>query len=164
MIGEHLLTLPLSAADNAMMAGNAPGSEAKTRMVQQTAEQVLRELFADLESDNPPPEILPVVTTGELTAWLKHPDQALQPHEMPNRNELKDLIFRLGVRALNPEPKDPKQARAVEGRRLYRLVKTWRDKDGRYNLESMSAARLARLHNGRAMPPADLKAVDEGEV
>ena len=85
-------------------------------------------------------------------------------HEMPNRNELRDLIYRLGVRALNPEPKDPKQARAVDGARLYRLVKTWRDKDGRYNLENMSAARLARLHNGRAMPPADLKAVDEGEA
>ena len=164
MIGEHLFTLPLSDANNAVMVGNAPGSDAKARMVQQTAEQVLRELLADLESDNPPPEILPVVTTGELTAWLKHPDQALQPHELPNRNELRDLIYRLGVRALNPEPKDPKQARAVGGARLYRLVKTWRDKDGRYNLENMSATRLARLHNGRAMPPADLKAVDEGEV
>ena len=164
MIGEHLLTLPLSAADHAAMVGNAPGSEAKARMVQQSAEQVLRDLFADLESDKPPPEILPIVTTGELMAWLKHPDQALQPHELPNRNELRDLIYRLGVRPLNPEPKDPKQARGVDGRRLYRLVKTWRDKDGRYNLEGMSAARLARLHNGRAMPPADLKAVDEGEV
>ena len=59
-------------------------------MVQQTAEQEsCSELLADLESDTPPPEILPIVTTGELTAWLKHPDQALQPHEMPNRNELK---------------------------------------------------------------------------
>ena len=164
MIGEHLLTLPLSAADHAAVIGHAPGSDAKARMVQQTAEQVLRDLFADLESDNPPPEILPIVTTGELTAWLKHPDQALQPHELPNRNELRDLIYRLGVRALNPEPKDPKQARAVEGQRLYRLVKTWRDKDGRYNLENMSATRLARLHNGRAMPPTDLKAVDEGEA
>ena len=139
MIGEHLLTLPLSAADNAVMTGNAPGSDAKARMVQQTAEQVLRELFTDLESDSPPPEILPIVTTGELMAWLKHPDQTLQPHEMPNRNELKDLIYRLGARPLNPEPKDPKQARSVDGKRLYRLVKTWRDKDGRYNLESMSA-------------------------
>ena len=164
MIGEHLLTLPLSAADHAVVIGHAPASDAKARMVQQTAEQVLRDLFADLESDSPPPEILPIVTTGELMVWLKHPDQALQPHEIPNRNELRDLIYRLGVRALNPEPKDPKQARAVEGQRLYRLVKTWRDKDGRYNLESMSATRLARLHNGRAMPPADLKAVDEGEA
>jgi hypothetical protein len=164
MIGEHLLTLPLSPADNVVMVGNAPASEAKTRMVQQTAEQVLRELLADLESDQPPPEILPIVTTGELMAWLKHPDQALQPHELPNRNELKDLIYRLDVRPLNPEPKDPKQARGVNGQRLYRLVKTWRDRDGRYNLESMSAARLARLHDGRTMPPADLKAVDEGEV
>jgi hypothetical protein len=164
MIGEYLLTLPLSAAENAVMAGNAPTSEAKTRMVQQTAEQVLRELIADLESDQPPPEILPVVTTGELMAWLKHPDQTLSVYELPNRNELRELIYRLGVRPLNPEPKDPKQARGVDGRRLYRLVKTWRDKDGRYNLESMSAARLARLHNGRAMPPAELKAVDEGET
>ena len=164
MVGEHLLTLPLSAADHAVVIGHAPGSEAKARMVQQSAEQVLRELFADLESDKPPPEILPIVTTGELMAWLKHPDQALQPHELPNRNELRDLIYRLGVRPLNPDPKDPKQARGVDGKRLYRLVKTWRDKDGRYNLENMSATRLARLHNGRAMPPADLKAVDEGEA
>ena len=116
MIGEHLLTLPLSAADNAVMAGNAPGSDAKAKMVQQTAEQVLRELFADLESDNPPPEILPVVTTGELMAWLKHPDQTLSLYELPNRNELRDLIYRLGVRALNPEPKDPKQARGCRWR------------------------------------------------
>jgi hypothetical protein len=164
MVSEHLLTLPLSAADNAAMEGNAPGSDAKALMVQQTAERVLRELFADLESDKPPPEILPIVTIGELIAWLRHPDQALQPHELPNRNEVGDLIYRLGVRPLNPEPKNPKQARSVEGKRLYRLVKTWRDKDGRYNLESMSAARLARLHNGRAMPPADLKAVDEDEA
>ena len=43
MIGEHLLTLPLSAADHAAMVGNAPGSEAKARMVQQSAERVLRD-------------------------------------------------------------------------------------------------------------------------
>ena len=53
MIGEHLLTLPLSAADHAAVIGHAPASEAKARMVQQTAEQVLRELFTDLESDQP---------------------------------------------------------------------------------------------------------------
>jgi Family of unknown function (DUF5906) len=164
MISEHLLTLPLSAADNSVMAGNAPGSAAKALMVQQTVERVLRDLFADLESDKPPPEILPIVTTGELMTWLRHPDQALQQHEVPNRNELQDLIYRLGVRPLNPDPKNPKQARAVDGKRLYCLVKTWRDKDGRYNLENMSATRLARLHNGRAMPPADLKAVDEDEA
>ena len=105
------------------------------------------------------------MTTGELMAWLKHPrTKRCSRTEIPNRNELRDLIYRLGVRALSPEPKDPKQARAVDGARLYRLVKTWRDKDGRYNLENMSAARLARLHNGRAMPPADLKAVDENEA
>ena len=92
---------------------------------------------------------------------------AAAPHEIPDqRNELRDLIYRLGVRALSPEPKDPKQARAVEGHRLYRLVKTWRDKDlVATNLENMSATRawhFACTMVERCCRLRILKAVDEG--
>ena len=61
MIGEYLHTLPLSVVVCNMMTGNAPGSDAKARMVRagEAADQLLRELFADLESDNPPDGVTP---------------------------------------------------------------------------------------------------------
>ena len=161
MIGEYLHTLPLSADVCDLMTGNAPGSDAKARMLEQTADQLLHELFTDLVNGDPC-SLLPIATTGEIKQWLKGYD--LQPYETPNHLELPSLLYRLGARPLNPDRKNPKQPNPVEGRRLWRLVKTWRHKGIEYNLENMSLTRLAKLHEGQSMPPPDLKTVQEDEA
>jgi hypothetical protein len=90
--------------------------------------------------------------------WLKH--EHLRPHELPSRLELPTLLYRLGARPLNPNRANPKRAEPIQGARMWRLAKTWNG----WNLETATPARLAKLYHDRAMPPADLKAVNEGEV
>jgi hypothetical protein len=161
MIGEYLHALPLSIEVCDVITRNAPGSDAKVRMVEQTADQLLRELFIDLESDVPPTGVLPIMTAHEVKLWLKA--QELQPHETPNHLELPGLLYRLGARPLNPDPKNRQRPGSVNGKRLWRLVRTWRDRGTEYNLETMSQMRLAKLHESGTVPFTDLKAVDEGE-
>ena len=126
MIGEYLHTLPLSVEVCEAIIGNAPGSDAKAEMVEQSADQLLRELFADLESENPPVGVLPVMTAHEIKMWLK--TQELQPHEVPNHLELPSLIYRLGARPISPDRKNPKRPNPVNSKRLWRLARTWRDR------------------------------------
>ena len=161
MIGEYLHTLPLSVSACNLMTGNAPGSDAKVRMVEQTADQLLRELFADLESDTPPSGVLPIMTANEVKHWLKA--QELQPHETPNHLELPGLLYRLGARPVASELNNRQRAGSVNGKRLWRLTRTWRDRGVEYDLENMSQTRLAKLHHDGAVPFADLKVVDGEE-
>lgn len=165
MIGEHLLTLPLTDADVDLLTGNAPKSDAKVEMAEQVAERAILDIIGEIESDKPPPNYLPVATTGDVFDWLKH--EHLRPHELPSRLELPTLLYRLGARPLNPNRANPKRAEPIQGARLWRLAKTWVEQGQSWDLESVTPARLAKLYHDRAMPPAskdDFKVVDEGEV
>jgi hypothetical protein len=162
MLGEHLLTLPLNDDDRLLITGNAPKSDAKTEMAEQIVERAILDIIGEIESDNPPPHYLPVATTSEMMKWLK--DEELRPHEMPSRLELPSLLYRLGARPLNPNRKNPKRAEPIQGARLWRLAKTWIDHGVRWDLESVTPARLAKLYSDRAMPAAtkgDFKVIDE---
>jgi hypothetical protein len=162
MIGEHLLTLPLTGADRDLLTGNAPRSDAKTEMAEQAAEAAFADIVGEIESDNPPPGYLPVATTTEIIEWLKK--ENVRPNEMPSRLELPSLIYRLGARPLNPNRKNPKRAEPIQGSRLWRIAKVWVDRGVRWDLESVTPARLAKLYSDRAMPAAtkgDFKVVDE---
>jgi Primase C terminal 2 (PriCT-2) len=166
MIGEYLLTLPLTDADHDLLTGNAPKSDAKAEMAEQVAEGALRDIIGEIESDKPPPQYLPVATTGDVMDWLKK--EHLRPHELPSRQELPGLLYRLGARPLNPNRKKPTRAEPIGGcGRLWRLAKTWVEQGKQWNLESITPARLAKLYSDRAMPPAtkgDFKVVDEDEI
>jgi hypothetical protein len=166
MIGEHLLLLPLTDADVDLLTGNAPKSDAKAEMAEQIAESAILDIIGEIESDKPPPNYLPVATTGDVIEWLKH--EHLRPHELPSRQELPSLLYRLGARPLNPNRRNPKRAEPIQGARLWRLAKTWVEQGREWNLESVTPARLAKLYSDRAMPPAtkgDFKVVDEeGEI
>ena len=164
-IGEHLLTLPLIEADHDLLTGNAPKSEAKVEMAEQVAERAILDIIGEIESDKPPPNYLPVATTGDVFEWLKR--EHLRPHELPSRQELPSLLYRLGARPLNPNRANPKRAEPIGGARLWRLAKTWVEQGREWSLESVAPARLAKLYFDRAMPPAtkgDFKVVDEDEV
>ena len=165
MIGEHLLTLPLTDADIDLLTGNAPKSDAKVEMAEQVAERAILDIIGEIESDKPPPNYLPVATTGDVMEWLKK--EHLRPHELPNRQELLSLLYRLGARPLNPNRNNPKRAEPIQGARLWRLAKTWVEQGREWNLESVAPARLATLYHDRAMPPAtkgDFKVIDERGV
>ena len=102
------------------------------------------------------------MTVREIKAWLKATRTAAGT-ETPNHLELPGLLYRLGARPLNPDPKNRQRPGSVSGKRLWRLARTWRDRGTEYNLETMSLTRLAKLHESGAVPFADLKAVDEAE-
>src|SRR4029077_19854405 len=140
-------------------------SDAKVEMAEQAAEAAIRDIIGEIESDKPPPNYLPVATTGEIIEWLKH--EHLRPHELPSRQELPSLLYRIGARPLNPNRKKPSRAEPIDGARLWRIAKTWTEQGRKWDLESVSPARLAKLYHDRAMPPAtkgDFKVVDEGEI
>ena len=154
MISEYLHTLTLSAADLDMLIGNAPSSEAKTEMAEQVAEQALRDIIGEIESDKPPPYYLPVATTGEIRDWLEKIEK-LRPHETPDRNELLTLLYRLGARPVIANRQKPKRAEPIDGARLWRIARFWTDQAGvRWDLEASTPSRLAKLYSDKVMPPA----------
>jgi hypothetical protein len=163
VIGEHLLTLPLSGVDQDLLTGNAPRSDAKTEMAEQAAERKLLDIIGEIESDKPPPGYLPIATSTDLIKWLKA--EELRPDELPSHLEFPTLLYRLGARPLNPDRKNPKRANPVQGARLWRIAKTWTDQAGvKWDIESVTPARLAKLYFDRTMPPAskaDFKVVDD---
>ena len=64
-----------------------------------------------------------------------------------------------------PAREDPKKAQPIMGARLWRIARTWRDQKGvDWSIETIGAARLARLYFDRAMPPADLSAVEDEDI
>jgi hypothetical protein len=168
MIAEHLRRLPISAADALVMAANAPENEAKAEMAEQAAERALLDIIGEIESDNPPPNYLPVATTTDLLQWLKA--EELRPNEMPKRLEFPSQIYRLGARPLNPSRKNPKRAEPIFGKRLWRIARYWTDPQGvRWDIGAVTPTRLAKLYSDRSMPPTgkdSFKVVDdeEGEV
>ena len=165
MLGEHLRARSLSDAVRNLMTGNAPASDAKTEMAEQVAENALRDIIGEIESDKPPPGYLPVATTGDIVKWLKALE--LRPQDMPGRLELPSLIYRLGARPLNPNRKNPKRAEPIDGSRLWRIARTWTDQKGvAWDIGAATPARLARLYSDRSMPPvtkADFTVVEDGD-
>ena len=163
MIAEHLRSIEISAADLAMLRGNAPSSEAKRIMAQRAWERAYLDIVGEIESDKPPPGYLPVVTTTDIIKWLKADEVPLG--ELPNRLDFPSELYRLGARPLMPAREDPKKAQPIMGARLWRIARTWRDQKGvDWNIETIGAARLARLYFDRAMPPADLSAVEDEDI
>jgi hypothetical protein len=60
---------------------------------------------------------------------------------------------------------DPKKANPIMGARLWRIARTWHDQKGiDWNIETIGAVRLARLYFDRAMPPADLSAIEDKDI
>jgi hypothetical protein len=163
MLAEHLIWLRISDADLDMLQGNAPASKAKAVMAEEAWERAYIDIVGDLESAQPPPGYFPVTTTTDLIKWFKAAE--LPPRDLPNRLNFPTDLYRLGARPLNPAHDNPQRANPVMGVRLWRIARTWRDQKGvEWDIEAISPTRLARLYLDRAMPPADLSAVDDEDV
>jgi hypothetical protein len=138
-------------------------SEAKGAISVRTWEQVYLDLVGEMESDDPPPGILPVATTTDLIKYFIR--EEIVPSELPHRLDFPSDLYRLGARPLNPLFNNPHKANPILGHRLWRIARRWRDQKGvEWDVERMGPKRLAQLYVDRAMPKADFDVVKEDEL
>jgi hypothetical protein len=144
--------MPISDVDLSLLKGNAIENPAKAQKAVKAWERMFLDMVGEIESDNPPPGYLPVVTTTELVKAFKA--QELPASEMPNFLDFPSELWRLGARPLMAAANNPKRANPLMGARLWRIVRWWTDQNGvRWDIEHASASRLAKLYFDRVMPP-----------
>jgi hypothetical protein len=154
MIAESCYRLQLEEDDFAFLRGNAPMSEAKSEITIRAWERCYLDMVEELESDSPPPGLLPIGTTTDLIQYFI--SQQIPNAELPNRLDFPSDLYRLGARPLNPARNNPARADPVSGHRLWRLARSWRDRQGtEWKVTQVGPARLARLYIDRAMPKPD---------
>jgi hypothetical protein len=163
MIAEFCYRLRLDEDDLGALRGNAPMSEAKSAMSVRTWEQAYLDLVGELESDDPPPGVLPVATTSDLIKYFIR--EEIPPSELPHRLDFPSDLYRLGARPLNPLLNNPHKANPILGHRLWRIARHWRDQKGaKWDIERMGPKQLAQLYVDRAMPKPDFDVVKEDEL
>jgi hypothetical protein len=152
MISEYAYTLPLTAADKAMLKARAPMTDAKEELIDENRpawEIELREICDLLTAGSSEGGIKPVATALEIKDWLKtRLGQAV--HRLNA-----DIMWGLGIRPVVPDKKRPKVPNVISGVKLYRMVSIWHDVDGvEYNLANVGPVALHKLwKNGRMGKP-----------
>jgi Family of unknown function (DUF5906)/Bifunctional DNA primase/polymerase, N-terminal/Primase C terminal 2 (PriCT-2) len=154
MIAESCSRLTLDENDLGFLRGNAPMTEAKSEITIRAWERSYLDMVEELESDSPPPGLLPVGTTTDLIQYFI--SQQIPNAELPNRLDFPSDLYRLGARPLNPARNNPARADPVLGHRLWRHAHSWRDQQGtEWKIAQVGPTTLTRLYIDRSMPKPD---------
>jgi hypothetical protein len=159
-IAEHCWRMKLTDDDMRLLRGNAPASAAKAIVSEIGWQREILEIIGEVESETPPDRYLPIATTSDIRKWLN--DRRIPDRELPHHIDFVEGLHVIGLRPLVPAVENPKRPGVIQGHRLWRFARKWRDTHGvEWDVENISPQRLAKLYTEHKMPGPDLHAVGE---